>query len=639
MNGPIVPTPVARTAHRPVVFDRVELTGGLWQLWQKVTRENSLPLAFSWLEKAGNFDNLRQAAGERPGAGYRGPVAMDSDVAKVLETAAFELQHGPDDATAEFIDRATALLEAAQQDDGYLHSHSQVVKPGERWNQLVDSHEMYCAGHLFQAAVAARRSFGDERLLAVARRFADRLVADFLDREDPPLDGHPEVETALVELYRVTGEERYLALARKFVDERGRGLVGPHKWGARSRIDHLPVREAPTITGHAVRALYMEAGVVDLYLETGDESLLRASVTRWEDMVASRTALTGGLGSRQVAEVFGEAYELPPDLGYNETCAQAASIQWSWRLLLATGDARYADLIERTLYNGFASARSADGKRYYKGNPLQRRADHADHVGDPRYRDEWFYSACCPPAFTRIVAALEHYLATVAGDTLYVQQYAPTALTTRIGGGTAKLRIETGYPWDGTVTVTVDEAPGGEWGLAFRIPPWSTRALLEQGGSAREVTRDERGYVTVQREWRAGDTVSLHLDMMPRLTVPHPRIDALRGCAAIERGPLVYCFEQIDLAEGVDVDELALLPGSELRVTAEEEIPGIGRTVRIEADTVTVAGAHEAGLPYLTHPPASATTTGRTTATALPYFQWDNRGDGAMRVWMPLADN
>ncbi|MEU8567838.1 beta-L-arabinofuranosidase domain-containing protein [Streptomyces pathocidini] len=633
MSGPAIPTPGSPAAHRPAAFDRVELTGGPWQSWQRVTRESSLPLAFSWLEKAGNLDNLRLAAGERVDAECRGPAAMDSDLAKVLETAAYELQHGPDEAISEFIDRATTLLEAAQEDDGYLHSHSQVAKAGERWTRLVDSHEMYCAGHLLQAAVAAQRSFGDERLLAVARRFADCLVAEFLDQEDPPLDGHPEVETALVELYRATGEGRYLALARKFVDERGRGLVGTHKWGARSRIDHLPVREAPTLTGHAVRALYLEAGVVDLYLETGEESLLRASAARWEDMVATRTALTGGLGSRQVAEVFGEAYELPPDLAYNETCAQAASIQWSWRLLLATGDARYADLIERTLYNGFAAARSADGKRYYKGNPLQRRADHAEHVGDPRYRDEWFYSACCPPAFTRIVASLEHYMATTDSDTLYVQQYAPAAVSLPLAGATVGLRIETDYPWQGAVAVTVAEAPGGEWGLALRIPPWSAADFrVEVGGSPCEMARDERGYAVVRRAWRPGDTVMLHLDMAPRLTVPHPRIDALRGCAAIERGPLVYCFEQVD--QGVDVDELALLPDTGMRVAHHGDIPGIGRTATISVDAATAATSHETGLPYATHP-AAVRTTSRTTATAIPYYQWDNRGDGAMRVWLP----
>ncbi|WP_169790876.1 beta-L-arabinofuranosidase domain-containing protein, partial [Streptomyces pathocidini] len=334
------------------------------------------------------------------------------------------------------------------------------------------------------------------------------------------------------------------------------------------------------------------------------------------------------------AEVFGEAYELPPDLAYNETCAQAASIQWSWRLLLATGDTRYADLIERTLYNGFAAARSADGKRYYKGNPLQRRADHAEHVGDPRYRDEWFYSACCPPAFTRIVASLEHYMATTDSDTLYVQQYAPAAVSLPLAGGTVGLRIETDYPWQGAVAVTVAEAPGGEWGLALRIPPWSAAGFrVEVGGSPCEVARDERGYAVVRRAWRPGDTVMLHLDMAPRLTVPHPRIDALRGCAAIERGPLVYCFEQVD--QGVDVDELALLPDTGMRVAHHGDIPGIGRTATISVDAATAATSHETGLPYATHP-AAVRTTSRTTATAIPYYQWDNRGDGAMRVWLPL---
>ncbi|WP_063784111.1 glycoside hydrolase family 127 protein [Streptomyces sp. SBT349] len=642
MDGPALPSPTALTTHRPPRPSHLRLTGGPWLRWQRVNREVSLPLALEWLEKAGNLRNLRIAAGEAEGE-YRGPVYMDSDVHKILESAAWELGHGPDAALSDFLARTAGLLERAQEEGGYLDSHYQVAQPDGRWTRLVDSHETYCAGHLMQAAVAAHRAGADPdgRLLAVARRFADLLADTFLPGPGPGLDGHPEAETALVELYRVTGERRYLELASAFVDRRGHGLVGRHKHGSAHRQDHLPVREAPTLTGHAVRGLYLEAGVVDVAAETGDAALLAASAARWADMAATRTALTGGLGSRQVGEVFGERYELPPDLAYNETCASAASVQWSWRLLLATGEARYADLIERTLYNAFGAARSADGRRYYKGNPLQRRADHAEAVGDPRCRDEWFFSACCPPAVTRLVGSLEHYAVTVSQDAgqpaLHLHQFAPLELSCPLAGGGLGLRVETGYPWEGGVAVTVTQAPPEPWALALRIPPWSARTSLEVNGERRPVERDERGYAVLRRLWRPGDTVTLHLDVAPRLTVPHPRVDAVRGCVAVERGPLVYCFEQVDQEAGTEVDDLALPPGVTFTEHAREDLDGAGRTVVLRAEAVAVTGEHEAGLPYRRHGGPHAADLRRPTAvTAVPYFQWDNRGDGAMRIWVPL---
>lgn len=641
MSGPAVPTRTAHTAHRPLHLEHSELTGGLWRRWRDVNRTVSLPLAQQWLDRAGNLANLRIAAGEEKGT-YRGPVYMDSDVYKVLESAAWELRHGADPGLTGFLDRTADLLERAQQDDGYLNSHYQVADPDGRYTRLVDSHELYCAGHLIQAAVAAHRSTSDTRLLAVARRLAGHLADVFLDGEGPGLDGHPEIETALVELYRVTGEDRHLALASALIERRGRGLVGPHKHGARHRQDHLPVREAPAITGHAVRALYLEAGIVDVATETGDATLLAASAHRWEDMVAARTSLTGGLGSRQVGEVFGERYELPPDLSYNETCASAASIQWSWRLLLATGRSRYADLIERTLYNAFAAARSDDGRTYYKGNPLQRRPDHAEAVGDPRCRDEWFFSACCPPAVTRLVGSLEHYAATTSEHagvpTLHLHQYAPITLACPFADGRLGLRVETDYPWQGRVRITVTEAPAGPWALALRIPPWSRRTEWDTpDGKGVAVTADEHGYAVLRRSWQPGDTVVLHLDMAPRLTLPHPRIDAVRGCAAVERGPLVYCFEQADQQDGVPVDELALPRDAVFEEVTHSDLAGVGPTVTLRTRASAVTGAHEAGLPYRTLDGPDTTGTERpVTATAVPYFQWDNRGDGAMRVWVPL---
>ncbi len=393
--GPVGVSAAAAWAHRPLPGRGARLTGGLLHDWQQRNLAESLPLALRQLEAAGNLDNVRLAirvAADGAGAAgaavrYRGPVFMDTDIYKTLEAIGWELAHGERPELAAFAARATGLLAQAQLPDGYLDSYFQVT--GEpKYSRLASSHEMYCAGHLIQAAVALRRGAGDARLLDVAKRLADHLVREFLG-QSRGLDGHPVIETALVELYRETGCDDYLALASQFVDQRGAGLAGDSGLGRRYLQDHVPVRQSVTEVGHVVRALYLEAGVVDVAAETGDTALLKSSADRWADMVAAKTYLTGGNGSRHSDEGFGDRFELPPDRAYNETCAAIASFHWSWRLLLATGDARYADHMERVLYNGFGSGVSADGQRFFYVNPLQRREDHFEQ-DDPGRRHEWF---------------------------------------------------------------------------------------------------------------------------------------------------------------------------------------------------------------------------------------------------------
>ncbi|MDR3036457.1 MAG: glycoside hydrolase family 127 protein, partial [Kitasatospora sp.] len=341
-------------AHRPLPGTAVRLAGGLLAEWQARNGRVSLPAAVEHLRTAGNLENLRLAAAGA-NTGYRGPAFMDSDIYKTLEAVGWELGRTADEALAAFAGEAVTLLERAQLADGYLNSFIQ-VSGQPRYAHLERSHELYCAGHLIQAGIAHARATGATRLLGVAQRFADQLAGTFLGPSGG-LDGHPVIESALVELYRQLGDPRYLRLALQFIDRRGHGLVGDYYgFGRRYLQDHLPVRDAATIAGHAVRALYLDAGVADVAAETGDAGLLASSITRWDDMVATKTAITGGNGSRHDGEAFGDAYELPPDRAYNETCAAVASFQWSWRLLLATGQSKYADLIERLLYNGLAAA-------------------------------------------------------------------------------------------------------------------------------------------------------------------------------------------------------------------------------------------------------------------------------------------
>ena len=472
-RGPVIPTSSAGVTRRPLIGGRARLTAGLLHAWQERNAAASLPLALRQLEAAGNLPNLRLAiAGSAEG--YRGPAFMDSDIYKVLEAIGWELGRSPDEGLASFLAETTGLLEKAQQPDGYLNSYMQVTgRP--RYSFLASSHELYCAGHLIQAGIACQRGAGDPALLAVARRFADHLVDHFLGQQ-AGIDGHPIVESALAELYRETGHEPYLRLASQFIEQRGHGLIGDSGFGSRYLQDHEPVRDTVTEVGHVVRALYLDAGVADVAAETGDAALLQSTLTRWADMATAKTYLTGGNGSRHEGESFGDRFELPPDRAYNETCAAIASFQWSWRLLLATGDSRYADLMERVLYNGFASSTATDGTRFFYVNPLQRRPDHFEK-DDPGRRREWFSCACCPPNIMRTMASLQHYLATTsgtgAGGTLQVHQFTGATLSAPLAGGVLSIEMVTDYPWSGVVELRVTSAPPQECGLALRVPAWS----------------------------------------------------------------------------------------------------------------------------------------------------------------------
>jgi uncharacterized protein len=646
-GGPAVPTADAVSAQRPLIPAGLRLTGGLLHDWQRRNASASMPLALHQLVAAGNLDNIRLAiiAGEAadeaaepaepdapkrprnlgpvdpvPGLGYQGPVFMDSDIYKTLEAIGWELANGQRPDLSDFAADTIALLAKAQQPDGYLNSYVQAS--GEpRYSRLAVSHEMYCAGHLIQAAIAMRRGTGDISLLAIATRFADQLVSDFAGQAKA-LDGHPVIETALAELYRETGNRDYLDLASQFTEQRGYGLAGDSGMGHRYLQDHIPVRESATEVGHAVRALYLEAGVTDVAAETHDDELLQSSIARWADMVAAKTSLTGGNGSRHVDEGFGDRFELPPDRAYNETCAAIASFHWSWRLLLATGDPKYADHMERLLYNGFGAAISAEGDRFFYVNPLQRREDHFEK-DDPGRRREWFTCACCPPNIMRLLASIQHYLATVDGETLYVQQYAAAWLR----GAGLDIEVATDYPWSGVVTLRVLAAPPAEREVALRIPAWSAVTGVTVNNSSERMVPPHQGYLRLRRRWQRGDTIRLRLDMAPRWTYPDRRVDAIRGCAAIERGPLVYCFEQAD--QSAPLDELAVSPGPPL-TERQLTIEGIGRTVQVVTPAWRLpSGTEAAGLDNQ-GPDVSA--------VAIPYFQWDNRGPGAMRVWVPAPD-
>jgi uncharacterized protein len=618
---------------RGLPLEHVALADGFWATRQAVNRRASLPHGFRMLEQAGNLENLRLAA-ERPSGGFRGPVFMDSDVYKWLEAAAYVAPVGLDADLRRQADTAIGLVQSAQAEDGYLDSYYQVMAPDRRWVELNAGHELYCAGHLIQAAVAWHRFAGDRRLLDVARRLVDHIATVFGPDRRPGTPGHPEIETALVELYRDTGERRYLELARFFVDQRGYGRLGPNPrfGGSAYYQDRVPVRQATEIEGHAVRALYLATGVADLYLETGERALLEAMLRQWQDMVAHKLYLTGGVGSRHNGEAFGHAYELPTERAYCETCAAIASIMWNWRLLLATGEGRFADLIERTLYNGFLSGVSLDGLRFFYVNPLLSRGQ-PEVVGRGGIRrQEWFPVACCPPNVMRLLATLGHYVASHDSGGVQVHQYVPATITAELEPGrTVGLRIETDYPWGGTVRLGVERTGEAAWALALRAPAWCASPAVRLNGVAVAATPGPDGYVRLERAWRAGDRVELVVPIEPRFTAPHPRIESTRAAVAIERGPVVYCLEQCDQPT-VDVRDAWVDTQAPLSEMWRPDLLGGVVTVGARGGGLDVSpwAAATFGSPNIPCQP-----TAPISLTAIPYFAWANREPSAMRVWIP----
>lgn len=627
--GPVDSTHSAFARQRTLALSDVTLQPGFWSKWQETNHKVSLRHGFEQLERFGNFNNLMLAAGKGEGE-YAKPVFMDSDVYKWLEAIGYELACNPDPELEKMADYAIALVQAAQGEDGYLNSYWDVVEPDRRWADLDHGHELYCAGHLFQAAVAYHRATGDRRLLDVSIRFADYIDSVFGPGKRAGTPGHPEIEMALVELFRETGERRYLDLAVYFINMRGQGVLHHNRFGGSAYYqDHKPVREQTTVEGHAVRQLYLTTGVADIYMETGEEALLDVLMQQWHNMVSRKLFITGGVGSQHSGEAFGEEYELPNERCYCETCAQIASIMWNWRMLLITGERRFADLIERTLYNGFLSGVSLDGRCYFYVNPLMSRGT-APLLGRKHIvRPEWHGCACCPPNVMRLLASLQHYLATTDERGLFIHQYAPATIRTAAGDATIALRMETNFPWDGGVKLTVEEA--GSWTLRLRVPDWATSPALTVNGAAASFTEAD-GYIVLERSWQPGDTVEMTVAMEPMLVEAHPRVDPTRNSVAIVRGPLVYCLEGVDQQPGVDLADVQIDVTAPLSTAWNDEL--LGGLVTVMGAGVVADPASWQDQLYRPLGASAAATAEVTRLVAIPYYAWANRGENKMRVWV-----
>jgi len=618
LTAPAAPSAVP--AHRPLAVPAVRLTGGFLAAWQERNAEATIPHCIAQLEASGVLDNFRRLVGESR-AEHRGPVFADSDLYKVIEAVAWEIARSGTRAFDGWLDEVVALVARVQDESGYVHTWIQGVEPAKRFAELEWTHEMYVAGHLIQAAVALARSTGRVDLLDVARRFADLLVDRFGPGGVDAVCGHPEIETALVELYRQTAERAYLDLAAKMIDLRGHGLLPAGSLGDHYFQDHRPVRDATSATGHAVRQLYLNAGATDVHLENGDPSLLAAMDAQWDSVHDRKMYVTGAFGSRHRDEAFGDDYELPSDRAYAETCATVADLQWTWRMLLAggaAGPARYAEAMEREVYNALAAAVDATGTRFFYANPLQLRPDRRTEENAPRERAIWYGCACCPPNIARVIAQLGGYVTSATDSALWLHQLtdAEIDLPEELGSGT--VRVRTAYPEDGRVEIEVTGAVVGGAHLCVRIPRWSQGSELVGPDGAHRAGDD--GYVCVPLV--AGARYGLELSLAPRLTTAHHRVDSVRGCVVVERGPVVYCVEQVDLPAPLEVDDLVLLPFP--------VAPGGGDTLRLRCGSV-------ASSPDLYATRAAARAVGDHEVTAIPFSRWGNRAPGAMRVWLPTA--
>ncbi|MCS7113483.1 MAG: glycoside hydrolase family 127 protein [Nitrososphaerota archaeon] len=605
----------------PIPIEEVRVDDRFWAPRLSILREVTLPSQYSLLESTGRIDNFRRAAG-KISAPFSGLHFNDSDVYKWIEAVAFSLAYSFDENLYKLSQSVIEEIVASQDEDGYLNTYFTFELKDMRWGNLRDSHELYCAGHLIQAGIAYYRSTGRRDLLNTATKFADNIYDTFLARDFRCVDGHPEVEMALVELYRTTRDSRYLDLACFFIDNRGLGLIG----GSPYHIDHKPFRELSEIVGHAVRALYLNCGATDVYMEIGDHRIWEALRRLWHSMVYRKMYVTGGVGSRYEGEAFGDDYELPNYRAYSETCAAIANVMWNWRMLNASGDACYTDIMELALYNATLSGISIDGRSYFYVNPLADRGGHR--------RQDWFACACCPPNIARLIASIPGYIYSKSIKGLWVNLYVQSTASTSLEYGRVTLRQITDYPWSGEVMLLIEPEREDEFSIYLRIPGWCRNFTVEVNGRKLDVDVKPPSYVEVKRVWSYGDSIKLSMDMPVELIASHPRVIENTGRVAMMRGPLVYCVEQAD-NEGFDVWDLAIDRNARFELEWSEKI--LGGIMRILCDGYTFELDDSERILY-TPIDKLRYKVRRVKFRAIPYYAWANRDPGPMSIWIRLLD-
>ena len=614
---------------RPLSMDEVAVApDGYWGRWQHVNATSIVDHCSTWMHSEGWVANfVAAAAGTLPQA-RRGREFTDSDVYKLIEAMSWENGRQPSDELERSIQNLIDVVANAQEPDGYINTNFGREGQVGRYADLEWGSELYNYGHLLQAAVARTRTTGPDRLLEVARRVADHICDTFGPGGIESVCGHAEIELGLIELARVTGEERYRRQAELFLERRGHHVLEDIEFGRAYFQDDVPIRDATIFRGHAVRATYLAASAVDLAIDRGDDELLAIIRSQYDRTLGRRTYITGGMGSHFQDEAFGLDYELPADRAYSETCAGVGSFMLAWRLLLATGEAQYGDIMERVLYNVIATSPAPDGKAFFYVNTLHQRSvpDHTDEsqsslqvgLGE---RAPWFRVSCCPTNVSRTFATLDSYLAVADADGVALTTYTPARVTTRLDDDrVAEFEVETDYPNDGRVTVRVPAHASGPWTLRLRVPQWATGATLSRSGAA--AIDVEPGWAIVEGVGERDEVIELDLPMAAHFVFGDPRIDSARAAVAVERGPLVYCLESPDLA-GAHVDEIIV----DTAVAPQVDAAGV----------VTVQGRREqlasSDWPY-SNGVALTPSTALSSIPLIPYNEWSRRGPSTMRVWM-----
>lgn len=627
-------------AHVAVPFASVRLDDDLWAPRQAAVRLRTVPFLYSQYEKNGLFEALDVDLAPGPlripfnGRPNTAVMYWDSDIAKWIETASYSLAAHPDAALEARIDALIARIAKAQRPDGYFNTYFIRREPAKRWTNLRDWHELYCAGHMIEAAVAHAQATGKRSLLDIVQRQADDIARVFGPGPDQRRGycGHPEIELALVKLYRLTGERRHLELAKFFVDERGRQ---PHYFDQEAIArgedpaaqyygtyeysqSHVPVREQGAVVGHAVRAMYLYSAMADIAGEFDDQGLMAACKTLWRDLTTKRLYVTGGLGPSERNEGFTADYDLPNESAYAETCAAVGLIFWAHRMVLVERDAQYADLMELALYNGALSGLSLDGERFFYDNPLASRGGHR--------RWTWHRCPCCPPNIGRLVASLGQYVCSSGAGEVAVHLYIAGQIRLAVGGVDVTLRQITRYPWEGEVRLRIEPDRAVEFALRLRVPGWCKTASLTINGAAVDLAAlMDRGYAHVARVWQGGDEVCLSLAMPAERIYANPEVAADVGGVALKRGPVVYCLEGAD--NDIPLHRVALPKASPIEAGFEGGL--LSGVVVLSADAVAISPWLDEAL-YRTDPPATEPIRLR----AVPYSFWSNRESEDMSVWI-----
>ena len=587
----------------PVNFSNVRIDDGFWSPRLQSHKDVTLKVCIDQIEnqtgRIRNFENAAKGEGQHSGIYYD-----DSDVYKALEGMAYSLKNNPDPVLEAKCDEWIDKFAAAQQEDGYINTYFTLTGIENRWDNM-DKHEMYCAGHMIEAGVAYYNVTGKRKLLDVCIRMADHMMSVFGPEKRHWVPGHEEIELALVKLYQTTGEKKYLDFANWLLEQRGHGYGSHGKldrpWNAAYYQDDKPVREMSEIGGHAVRSMYLYCGMADVAAYTGDQGYIDALNRLWDDVVLRNMYITGGIGQSADNEGFTEDYDLPNLTAYCETCASVGMVLWNWRMNQFTGDSKYIDVLERSLYNGALAGISLVGDKFFYVNPLESLGDH--------HRQAWYGCACCPSQVCRFLPSIGNYVYGVSNNALWVNLYLGNQVEVTMGKRTLTLTQETNYPWDGTVALKVGMKGTLKTQVRLRIPGWCKGYTLAVNGESVEAPI-EKGYAVIDRKWKNGDVVTVNFDMPVELVSADPRVKDDVGKRAVQRGPLVYCIEEID--NPVDFDSLRMMENT--LFDTEFEADRLGGIMAITAHA------------------------GDQTLICIPYYAWDNREAGKMKVWIPIVE-